>query len=308
VRAVSTGGRGSGGTLDPLMSQDSLVQSAGGWLLLAVNAGSNDVSVLRADGRRLRALSVTPSRGTFPTSIAQDGDLVYVLNARGVPNISGFWLTTEGRLVPVAGGVVPLPGGATAMPTDIRFSRDGTRLVVTESGTGQIDIFEIDDDGRATLAGTQPSSGLVPFGFKFPRSNIAVVTEAGTGSVSSYRLTDDDTLQVISAAVPNGEMATCWISITRSGRYAYVSNTRSATLSSYHIATDGTLTLLDAVAAATGAGSAPIDSALSSDSRFLYVVDSTLGRLLFYRADRGDLQRIGRVRGLPTSIQGIVAR
>lgn len=58
----------------------------------------------------------------------------------------------------------------------------------------------------------------------------------------------------------------------------------------------------------TGMGSAPIDSALSRNSKFLYVVDSTLGRVLSYRVDGADLVRIGTVMGLPTSVQGIVAQ
>jgi 6-phosphogluconolactonase len=307
-REVRSGGRGSGGTLDPLMSQDSLIQSPDGHFLLAVNAGSNELSVFVVGRERLHLVNVVASRGTFPNSIALHGDLVYVLNARGTPNIAGFRLDPFGRLHPIANSRRALPGGAAAVPINIRFSHDGMRLVVTESGTNQIDIFEVGDDGRTGAVVTEASAGVMPFGFKFGRDSILLSTEAGTGSTSSYRLRDDNQLDAISPAVTTGQMATCWISLTRSGRYAYVSNTRSATLSSYSVARDGTLTLLEAVAASTGAGSAPIDSALSRDSRFLYVVDSTLGRVLAFKANAGTLTAIGRRSGLPVSVQGIVAR
>src|SRR5579875_501051 len=45
-----TGGRGSGGTGDPLQSQGSLTLSQNGSLLFAANAGSGTVSVFRVRG------------------------------------------------------------------------------------------------------------------------------------------------------------------------------------------------------------------------------------------------------------------
>ena len=80
IDAVSTGGKGSGGGVDPLASQGSLVlveadDSQHGWrqhsekyhdsaLLLAVNAGSNDVSVFRAGRKGIRLQDRTGSGGS----------------------------------------------------------------------------------------------------------------------------------------------------------------------------------------------------------------------------------------------------
>jgi len=50
-RSFQTGGRGSGGTTDPLGSQGSLTLSQDHSLLFAVNAGSGDISVFRIHGR-----------------------------------------------------------------------------------------------------------------------------------------------------------------------------------------------------------------------------------------------------------------
>src|SRR5438067_5638447 len=85
------GGTGNGvGALDPLGSQDSLVLTADGTVVLAVNAGSNELSSLSAGSAGLKLLSKVPSGGTFPNSVAVNGTLVYVVNAHGTPNISGF--------------------------------------------------------------------------------------------------------------------------------------------------------------------------------------------------------------------------
>ena len=72
ISQVSTGGLGGAGNgvgpLDPLGSQDSLVLSGTGSLLLVVNAGSNQVSSLRAGSAGLALLSTVASGGVFPSA------------------------------------------------------------------------------------------------------------------------------------------------------------------------------------------------------------------------------------------------
>jgi hypothetical protein len=62
------------------------------------------------------------------------------------------------------------------------------------------------------------------------------------------------------------------------------------------------------VAATTGAGTAPIDAAASSDGRFLYQVLSTTGQIGVFSINGGALAALTTINGLPLSIQGIVAR
>jgi 6-phosphogluconolactonase len=302
------GGTGNGvGNVDPLGSQDSLVLSADSALLLAVNAGSNELSSLRVSNSGVTLISKVGSGGIFPNSVALFEDLVYVVNARGTRNVSGFRVNSSGALVPLPGSTRSLPGGAAAMPHDIRFSPDGTRLLVAEDGTNQIDIFELDTAGLITTVTTAPSSGPGPFGFTFGRRGVLIVTEAAAGAVSSYELTADNALDAISASVPNGQTAACWIALTRNG-HSFISNTASSTLSADQESASGVLNLVNAAAANTGPGSAPIDSALSRDERFLYVIDSALGRMLIYAVDGNNLADVGNVTGLPPTIQGIAAR
>jgi 6-phosphogluconolactonase len=306
---VSTGGLGSGGGMpDPLGSQDSLVRGDEGRFLVAVNAGSDDFTVFGICHDDLIALSRTPSGGDFPNSVAIHGDLVYVLNAHGTPNIAGFRVAEDGSVLPIPGSIQNLPGGAGSAPADLRFDAEGDQLIVTETATNQIDVFPINDNGIAGSPTTQTDAGTTPFGFKLAHHGIVVVTEADSGSVSTYQLHDDNTLSIISAAVPNGQLATCWVSLTHDRSFAYVSNTMSGTISSYHLNSSGQLGLVKAVAADLGAGGAPTDSALSRNSLFLYVLDGPQGKIAIFLAFAGHLLPIGHVDGLPTSIQGIVAR
>jgi 6-phosphogluconolactonase (cycloisomerase 2 family) len=245
------------------------------------------------------------SGGTFPNSVALSGDLVYVLNAQGTtPHINGFRLDPDGFLHSIPGAVVSLPAGSTGA-NDIRFAEDGSKLLVTVSATNQVLVFEVGNNGIARAPMTQMSAGSSPFGIRFGHNGIAVVSEAA-GSASSYYFNPADMLKVISGAVPDTQMSSCWLSLDRSAGYAYVSNTGSGTISSYEIAPDGDLKLAEAIAANTGG--APIDSSMSRDSKFIYILDSAGGQVLIFRVAGGSLIPAGSVAALPASIQGIAAQ
>jgi 6-phosphogluconolactonase len=191
--------------------------------------------------------------------------------------------------------------------TTFRFSLDGTRLLVSEGGTDHIDVFQLNSGGFVTGVKTQSSAGSGPFGMKFGRDGVLLSAEANSNSVSSYFLTSSDTLTVVSAAVPDGQQATCWISVTSEGKFAFVSNTASGNLSSYAISGNGRVSLEEPVVA-TADGGNPIDSAFSTGDSFLYVVDSSMGRVVIYRVNGASLALIGTVTGLPTTVQGIGAQ
>jgi 6-phosphogluconolactonase (cycloisomerase 2 family) len=300
VREVATGGSGTGANgADPLGSQDSLILNGDGQLLVAANAVSNDLSVLNARNGQLTWLSKTSSGGEFPNSVTLSGDLLYVLNSGGTPNLTGFRLDSHGALHWIT--TVPLPAGIVK-PNDVRFSPDGDHILLTASGSNQILVFDVGDDGVASAPSVESSAGGSPFGVRFGHDSVAVISEAA-GSASSYRL-NDDSLHVISSAVSDTQQASCWISVNRSGKAAYVSNTGSGTISSYAIDADGALTLLNPVAA--NPSGAPIDSALSHDSQFLYVVESAQSKALIFKASKGVLTPIGMV-PVPAGSQGIAA-
>ena len=299
---------------DPLASQGALILSENKHFLFAVNAGSNEVSVLSVGKSGLTLVDKLASGGDRPISLTLHENLLYVLNEGGAPNITGFTVSDKGELTPLAGSARPLAGGSVADPAEVRFSPDGTLLVVTEKDTNIIDTYTVGADGLASGPVANPSNGVTPFGFEFDKRGHLVVSEAFGGApnasaVSSYAASPGGALSVVSGSVPNFQTASCWVVITNSGRYAYVSNTGSGTVSSYRIGDDGALALLEAVAADTGAGSAPIDMALNNSSHYLYVLAAGLQAVAAFRVESdGGLTPIEVEGGLPFGAQGIAAR
>jgi 6-phosphogluconolactonase (cycloisomerase 2 family) len=314
IQEVSTQGLGTGSGLG---SQGALALSEDGHLLFAVNAGSDSLSALAVTDDGLRLVNQIASGGKMPISVTVQGDLVYVLNAGGSsPNITGFSVTRAGKLVALPGSTQMLAGGAASAPAQVSFTPDGDLLLVTEKGTGLIDVFAIADDGRPSKHTTQVSNNATPFGFSFRGSRLLVLSEAAAGApgastVSTYRVDEDDdsaaSLTTISKSVPDTQTAACWIAITRDGRFAFATNTGSGTISSFSLSRGGELQLKQAVAADDGAGSAPIDMAVSGDNRFLFVLNSGSGRVASLRSEDGNLTQV-ESQAVPKSVSGIAAR
>jgi 6-phosphogluconolactonase len=300
---------------DPLASQGALIMGRGNQRLYAVNAGSNQISVLRIRKNSLDIVDVVDSGGVRPISLALHDDLLYVLNEGGTPNITGFAIEEDGTLTPLAGSTRPLIGGVAADPAQIGFSHDGALLVVTEKAGNRLNTYTINDDGLPSPPIDNASNGMTPFGFAFNNADTLVVSEAFGGAASqsaasSYEAADDGTLNVISGSVANSQTASCWVVIPNNGKTAFVSNTGSATISSYHINPgDGSLTLLNATAADTGMGSAPIDMDLSVNSRLLFVLLGGTQSVASFRVwKNGNLTLIDTAGGLPLGAQGIAAK
>jgi len=113
--SFGTGGTGTGASLG---SQGAVTLSDDGRLLFAVNAGSNDVSVFRVGSQELSLLSRTASGGTQPISVTVHRNVVYVLNAGGAGNITGFTIEHDGELAAIAGSTQSL-SSATAGPAEV---------------------------------------------------------------------------------------------------------------------------------------------------------------------------------------------
>jgi 6-phosphogluconolactonase (cycloisomerase 2 family) len=311
--SVPTGGAGMGTGADPLGSQGSLVLGRWGRLLFAANAGSNDVSVFAVKGSALELdlLDRASSGGTMPVSIAVHGSLVYVLNAAGTtPNIQGFSVdASTGHLNHLAGSERPLPGGKASSAAEVAFTPDGDTLVVTEKGTNRIDTWHVNDEGFAEDGQVTDSSGATPFGFDFARGDVLVVSEAGSGTMSSYEVEEDEPLEPLTRSLSDTQKADCWVVVTRSGKFAFTTNTGSGSISSYQIVRGGYLALLNPVAANTGAGTSPVDMALSGGGRFLYVREATKGVVDGFQVESdGSLTPVTSAKGVPAGAQGVAAR
>jgi 6-phosphogluconolactonase len=311
MASYPTGGLGTGANLG---SQGAVILRENGRRLFAVNAGSNQVSVfaVRKDG--LDLLDVVDSGGVMPISLTLHGGILYVLNAGGSGNITGFRVRDDGELVPLDGSTQPLSNGGTGdspQPAQISFSRDGTLLVVTEKATNMIDVYPV-ESGIAGPAVSHPSAGMTPFGFAFAKRHDLIVSEAfggapGASAVSSYNV-DQDVFEAISPSVGTTQTAACWVVVSDNGRYAYVTNAGSGSISSYRIEKDGSISLLEAQAGLTGEGSSPIDMAFSKNGRFLYALGAASDTISIFRVrENGSLESLGTI-DVPASAVGLAAQ
>jgi 6-phosphogluconolactonase len=351
---VATGGLGSGaGVLppplpaspgpDPLQSQDAMAMTEDGRFLLAVNAGSSEVSVMAVTGNGLKLVNKVSSGGVFPVSIAIHNRLVYVLNegenpeniVGGIGNVTAFNLDDAGILHAIPNSTRTL--GPDTGASDVLFSPDGRTLIATEMFTNKMDIFQIADDGTIKNASSISSNTPTPFGAAFGRNNVLAVTEidvvtvdgrrqgvANASTTSSYQLTAPGTLQPVSKAIPTNRTGSCWIRFSKDGRFAYTGDTGAGTISIFQVSAGGELTLVN-VANVGGAFSAPVDLDVTPSGRFLYVLSpfgliqhtppllplpsDPTGRIQGYHIERdGSLTPITTVGGIPFTVQGIVAR
>ena len=224
---------GGSGTGHADASQGSLQLSADGRYLLAVDAGSNQISVLRIkpDGSLLPvAKSPVSSGGVDPVSIGVHRDLVYVANAGpgaslGDTNYTGFRLDAGGHLRTISSSTYVLPNDSK--PGQVLFSGDGSRVAGTRIASSQIDSFTVGQDGRLTPAAGSPydaqafspPQGWGQLGSEFSPAdpNELFVSDAHTaaggpafpGLVSSFIDAADGTLSPVGAPVANDGGAAC---------------------------------------------------------------------------------------------------
>ena len=194
--------------LDPLISAYAIINTPDNEYLMAVNAGSDTVSVMRVnDDMTLDLVDTESTAGVVPNSIAYNNGIVYVTNIdadgefNGEPDQEGsiYGYTFEnGDLTPISGSRRDLKN----RPAAVRFTPDGNYLLVTSINAGSaalasndqdaLVIFGIEDDGEpsdypldgitSTLRGNSEGRNLPSaIGFEVvdrTDGTFAIVTEA----------------------------------------------------------------------------------------------------------------------------------
>ncbi|MEV6283845.1 beta-propeller fold lactonase family protein [Kribbella sp. NPDC051770] len=306
-----TGGKGgvlAGAGIDATASQGSLAYDRRSGNLYVANAGSDSVTVFAVHGSKLVRRQVVSSGGDFPVSITVHGNLVYVLNARGGGSIQGY-LQVAGRLVPIGPwhrsvGLDPQQTQESGnAPSDIAFTPDGTRLVVTtKNGANSIDIFRVGLFGPSARPTVTTLPGAVPFAVDFDAAGHLAVAEAGPNAVATFTINRDDTLTAVDHSA-TGQVATCWI-VAVDGKL-YAANGGSSSISGFTVNRRGALTALGTTSADAGT----TDLAASSDGKNLYARTGIDGHINAFRINAdGSLTRLGSVT-VPhgVSAEGIVA-
>jgi 6-phosphogluconolactonase (cycloisomerase 2 family) len=315
TRTFETDGRGSGGNVDPLGSQGSLVLSQDRSYLFAVNAGSGELSVFRVQGDLLSLEDKVISGGSEPVAVTQHADLVYVVNAGGNGNVVGFrW--HHGELTEIPNSTRFLSGSNSA-PGSIAFSPDGKFVAVTEKQTSKLDVFSVQTDGTLSPAVVTPSAGPGEFAISFALNGTALVSETGpaggvdASALSSYALLASGSLTPITTSVPTLGAATCWQVATPDGRFVYTSNAGTATISGFSINANGSLAPLPGtVQGSNPSGATNIDVTISSDGKFLYTLNAGNGTIGIFAIHKdGTLTNLGSADGLTAAggFNGIAA-
>ncbi len=286
--------------------------------------------VLNAGGPEVPVCHVVPSSANTPNiagfRVDKDGHMIPLDSTQPIDpgpasgaGVSCLQATAEGFSgltgAPAADFQCGLnPPSFPRSPAQIRFTPDGNQLIVTVKGTNTIYVFPVDGHGRAgTPMTTQAPGPALPsyFGFTFDRNDHLLVTElfgsataipqGGAAAVSSFNVGRAGGLTPISSHVGDGGTAACWIAVDPiTEQYAYVSNNLSASLSSYSVADNGAIALLNG-AAASGAGPNDLATAVDGTASFLYVLNAgngTVGAFQINLAD-GSLTAISGAGGLP---------
>ena len=279
---------GGAGLGTGLGSQGAIQIADNGRFVLAVDAGSNQISVLQTnpDG----SLSQVPgspvsSGGVKPVSIAVHGNLVYVANdgsaATGTTaNYTGFYLTPFGQLIELPNSTVNAPGAANDLG-DVLFNSTGSHLVGTEVASSLIDSFRVDFLGYLQTAPGSPyaGQGLGAFGSAFRPTDphqlfVSNPHNVGNdvGTVSAFNVAHDGELSSIGAS-PFADLqnAPCWVAVTPNGQYLFAVNTGSGTVSTFSINAAGDLTLLGSTLVNDNGGVGGTDPAISPDGQNLYI-------------------------------------
>src|SRR5262245_23476910 len=264
LQTLSTHGKGGvGGNARGIKQHD-------GRLVAAVNNGSGNVALFRRDGDVLRFDKVVQTTSA-PVSVDFGNDHLYVAGATTIDSFvlhenSVESLDGTAELV-LAGGGAP-PAGSAAQVGVI----DDRQVLVTlkaDPDPGTVDVISL-HRGRITgsvpTAVSAPDGSLTPFGFATYPDGSALVTLAHSNQDGLFR--NGSFTSVVAA----GQAASCWM--TRDGKYVFVANTGSRTIS--RLVGTGTNIFIDSqVAAQTPTGS-PAD--LEADAGVPGVIDHGAGQ------------------------------
>jgi 6-phosphogluconolactonase (cycloisomerase 2 family) len=311
--ASSTGGMGTNavranGTTGPnsLGSQFSVIVSPDNKQLFVANGGDSSISVMAID-QATGALTIrknSKTAGQTPNSLAYSKGYLYASFLRGA-KLAAYRVEMDGALSQV--GLYDIAAGtglaaSSIAPTQLVVSPDGKWLIVSAgTGTNAVLSYPMNADGTLGAPLVNNTQFATPFaGLFVPGLSSQVYLSTGiTGvSLTSYTLSQSGMLTQLNQAAATGVGAPCWLAITPNGKFAFVGN-GSGSISSYAIAANGTVSLLQSVAAEepsvlAGVNSVAGDSWVSPDGKFLYSTYLGADKVVVYAiAADGKLNKVG---------------
>ncbi len=295
-----------GGTGADLNSQGALLLLPIQKLLYVVNPKSGTITEFTVSSHGLTFVGLTNTGGKMPTSLGAYGRVIYSLNA-AAQTITGFTIGLQGKLAAIPGAMGLLNPAPKSAPVQVSFTPSGKQIVVTQMKANIIDVFPVNANGTVGTAVFQTSNGAGPFGFAFDQNGNLDDTESSNAlnGLSSYAIQSDGTLQVLSGSVQDGGMeASHIVDVYVPGlgmQVAYVANAITNAISSYSIQADGTVSLMNPVAAQFAASVKLIDMSLDSSGSYLYALTQKTGTITGFAINPdGSLTKITEGTGLPT--------
>ena len=251
-----------------------------------------------ADGRHLIVTSITAGSAALPGPNAANSVAVYGVS--------------------LYGRVSQLRGSATGTQVGNATGRNlGSAIDFDTTVIGNREFVVVTEAREFNAEGAPPALPALQAG------SVSVYELNSNGSLTP---TEDDFAIGDPTASPfdqASQLTTCWIDFGRDGRTFYVSNAINATISSFRLRNNGTLRLLEEVAAqgvsgfSTGGTTGPevfgttdgfIDLDVSDDGRFLYQLEGLSGEISVFRVRGRSLDLIQTVDGLPEiDTQGIIS-
>jgi DNA-binding beta-propeller fold protein YncE len=266
----------------------SVATDPSGKYIYVANKGDGTVSqyTIGTNGNLTPMSTPTVATGSGPVSVTVDsvGLFVYVTNFND-GTVSQYTIGTDGSLTPFSSDDTPSAfstgSGSNSQPASAAVDPAGWYLYVVNSNDNTVSEFyrifvgsgDVNSNGTV-VTGPSPDYMAVD-----PSGNYAYVTIRGNGTVSQYligtggsipdpeggRLTPMSTPTVATESNPQS------ITIDPSGKYVYVANNGSNTLSQYAIGAGGTLTPMSR--AAIAAGTNPYYVTVDFSGKYVYVTN-----------------------------------
>jgi 6-phosphogluconolactonase len=313
---AATGGRGSGGTTDPLQSQGALTLSGDHQLLFAVNSASGSVSSFHLLNGLPVLVDTKSSGGAFPVAVTEHNGTVYLLNAGGSGAIEVLKTDSLGRLHDIPNSTQYLTG-TNSGASSISVSPNGSWLVVIEKASNSIDVFPIHADG--TLGTVVANKSVTPgvFATAFTPGGQLIISEnqpssgGDTSSISSYTINPDGSLTAITQSIPTDGNGNCWNAITPDGKRVYIDNAGTFTVAGFSISSNGALSpIAGTIVNTLPDGVNNLDITTSGNGKYLFNLLSGAGAIGVYTINAdGTLNQLGDIEGLPKTagFNGIAA-
>ena len=222
--------------------------------LLAVNGGSNTIAVfnINSDGSLQQVPgSPFPSGGQTPVSLATSGNYLYVVNKSqdpiheitAAPNYTTFTIGSDGTLTAVAGSKFETAPGVS--PSQALVSTDhkfifGTDFLgfMASPALGTLRSFARNNDGTFAPVANTPYS--LPAGdggalglWQHPHADVLYVGFPVAGKVGVYSINSANGQLTYHSDLAGGA-ATCWIRVSKDGKYMYTLNSAENTISVFN--------------------------------------------------------------------------